>query len=332
MYKLVITSLILFVLGVLYDKYTLKQNKTTFHNEQDIIRKYLIGEDTYNTLELNLNNGKPNMWIYIDYEKNARSWISFGSRTSYNLNKPYILLCIESIIRHNADDFNICIIDKNSFPLLLPNWNIDLNSVAEPIQTYMTHLALMKVLYTYGGYSVPKSFICFKSLYPMYEKTLHSTMDSFVWYSQDYNNTATYNVFNPCIDCIGCYSKSNTILNIIQKMELLNSMDYTSEQKFKGTMNQYINYLVETKQMNYIKPESIGCAKYDIYNKIIAVNIEDYFSIHPIHLDKDIYGIYIRESLLSIMNKYNWFDYISIQEIIQGNYNIASYIKYSLYN
>lgn len=331
MYKLIITFLLLFVVGIVYDKYSLKQNKQTFNTEQDLIRKYLIGEDRYNSLQIHLNNGKPNLWIYIDYEKNSRSWISFGSRTSYKLNKPYILLCIESIIRYNAENFNICIIDNYSFPILLPDWNIDLNSVSEPIQTYMTDLALMKILYTYGGILVPRSFICFKPLYTLYENSLQNEYETFVCYSQDYSNTSTYNSYAPNYLYMGSLKESNVMKNIIEKMEKLNSMDYTDERTFKGTMNQYINYLVETSQINGVEPQIIGCAKYDRYSKKKPIEVEDYVSSIPITLDKNTYGIYIQETMVSKMNTFNWLDYVSINEILNGNYNMSSYIKYSLH-
>ena len=41
---------------------------------------------------------KPIVWIHIPYEINSRSWDSFYSRNSENLNQPYLYLTIESII------------------------------------------------------------------------------------------------------------------------------------------------------------------------------------------------------------------------------------------
>lgn len=333
MINLVITFLILIILGVLYDKYKIKESKKQEEINNDIIRKYLIGKEQYKNQLLNLNNGKPNLWIYINYEKNSRKWLNFGSRTSYKLNKPYILLTIESIIRNSAEDFNVCIIDDYSFELLIPDWSIKLDKVSNPTKSYLVNLGLMKLLYYYGGLLIPSSFITFKELYSLYDLNIKQEYNEcFVCYTQDKNITSTYNKFSPNENFLGSIKENEIIKNIIQKMELLISDDYTDEQKFKGTISQYINYLVETNKMLKIEPELVGCAKYDNFNSIKEVNIEDLFSNIPIKLNKNTFGIYLSQEELSLRNKYNWIDYISIEELLNGDYNLSKYIRYGLSN
>lgn len=332
MWNLIITIISLFILGVLYDKYKVKESKNDFKINNDLIRKYLIGEENYNNLNYSLNNGKPNLWIYIDYEKNSRKWLSFGSRTSYRLNKPYILSTIETIIRNSADDFNICLIDEKSFELLIPGWSIELNKLSEPLKGYITNLGLMKLLYYYGGMIVPRTFISFKPLFSLYDFNINNENDSFICYTQDNTITSTYNKFTPNINFMGALKESNVIKNIIQKMEILTSNDYTNERQFKGTIEQYINYLVERNQILCIEPEYIGCAKYNNYNEKDEILLEDLFSNIPIKLNENTYGIYLPEREISLRTKYNWFDYISFEEIVNSDYNIANYMRIGLYH
>jgi len=62
-----------------------------------------------------IKNRKPIIWIHVEFDKNARSWESFGSRTSDNLNQPYQYLTIRNIIEHCGESFNVCLIDDDAF-------------------------------------------------------------------------------------------------------------------------------------------------------------------------------------------------------------------------
>ena len=88
-------------------------------DEYDLIRKYLLNESPL------YGYNKPKLWIHTTYEYNARRWASFGSRSSTDLNQPYIHLCIKSLVGHCADDFNIVLIDDDAFAKLVPSWDID---------------------------------------------------------------------------------------------------------------------------------------------------------------------------------------------------------------
>ena len=49
------------------------------------------------TKVLNNDDGLPIIWIYVPHNYNARNWLSFGSRSSYDTNEPYMNLTIKSI-------------------------------------------------------------------------------------------------------------------------------------------------------------------------------------------------------------------------------------------
>ena len=74
----------------------------------DLIKKYLLNSNE------NLG-GKPILWVHTTHNINARHWLNFGSRNTLQLNQPYILSCIETIVRHCSDSFHICLIDDSSF-------------------------------------------------------------------------------------------------------------------------------------------------------------------------------------------------------------------------
>ena len=103
------------VVMFLNNRHTDKLNREKSIEDYSAIQKYLLTDS-------NLGDGKkPIIWIPINYEYNARNWLSFGSRSSFELNQPYLYLTVKSIISENEDSFHICMIDDDSFAKLLRN-------------------------------------------------------------------------------------------------------------------------------------------------------------------------------------------------------------------
>ena len=104
--KLFVAFILITTLGIFYDKYREKYDPDPEKLQFDLVQEHLLE----NNGDLNLIK-KPIMWIHIDYDKNSRHWGSFYSRTSNNLNQPYLNMCVETIIKHCGDSFNICLIN-----------------------------------------------------------------------------------------------------------------------------------------------------------------------------------------------------------------------------
>jgi len=90
--KLAIAYLIIMFIGFVYNKYKKTIDVEEKYKNSEMIQKYQLNDSTLT------KNRKPIIWIHIEFDKNARSWESFGSRTSDNLNQPYQYLTIRNII------------------------------------------------------------------------------------------------------------------------------------------------------------------------------------------------------------------------------------------
>ena len=179
---------ILIVLWFLYNRYEDKRAREENVGNYDAIQKYLLNETSL------ADTKKPILWIPITYEYNARNWISFGSRSSFELNQPYMYLTVRSIINQCQDSFHICIIDDDSFGKILPNWTVNMRSIASPVSDYMRSLALSKILYKYGGLIVPPSFLCMRNLNELYAMGT-SGEKMFICETVDRNITSTTHEF-----------------------------------------------------------------------------------------------------------------------------------------
>ena len=154
----IILFIILISLGILYQKYLDKLSSITPFDDYGEIKKYLLKDKTLD------KSKKPILWIYIPHEYNSRNWLSFGSRSSNELNQPYLYLTVKSIIKNCDESFKIVLIDDGSFNKLIPNWNINISLLSDPMKCYVRQLAMAKLIYAYGGLNVPISFLCFKDL------------------------------------------------------------------------------------------------------------------------------------------------------------------------
>ena len=204
--------IICFVIMLLLSMYKQKLEKEGELDEILLIKKYLYNESTL------ANSKKPLLWIHIDFDINARWWQSFNSRNSTCLNQPYLYLTLKSIIDKCSDYFQVVIINDESFEKILPNWNLNLNNLPNPLKSHLRELVLMKVLHKYGGVVIPPSFICFQSLESIY-KTSTQICDVFVGElicNSVLNQDLT---FFPSNKIIGCLKESETIKGYIRYLE-----------------------------------------------------------------------------------------------------------------
>ena len=244
--------------GILFQKYLEKKARNGEHDNYKDVKQYLLSESSL------AKSKKPIMWIYTPYEYNSRDWLSFGSRSSYNLNQPYLNLCVRSIIKHCDKSFTICIVDDNSFAKLIPGWNIDLSVIGDPIVSNVRQLAMAKLIYNYGGMSVPISFLCFKDLIDMYDRGISSTNDNkginkmFVCENVNTNISATNTQFYPDTAFIGAKKNTPKLKEFIDHMQRLISGDYTAQIEFLGNFDKWANKHVNNKSINMIPGTDVG--------------------------------------------------------------------------
>jgi hypothetical protein len=311
----IILVIIIIALGILYQKYLEKQSLLVPGDSYDEIRKYLLNESSL------AKSKKPILWIHVPHEYNSRNWLSFGSRSSLELNQPYLYLTVRSIIKNCDQSFYICIIDDKSFANLIPDWNIDLTLIADPILSNIRQLAIAKLVYAYGGINVPISFLCFKDLVGLYEKgTNGDTM--FVCENVCENITSTTDMFCPDARFFGAKKNNPIMSEYIEFMQRQISADYTAQTEFLGDFDRWCNKRVQNKRMRLIPGTDVGTKT--VNDEPITVDTllsEDYIHFYP-----KMYGIWIPADKILNRVKFEWFARMSPQQIFQGNFILAKYI------
>lgn len=309
--------IILSVIGILYDKHNKKYRDEDNLNKYNLIQKYLFNDKT-------MLDGRPILWIHIKHEINSRHWLNFMSKNTNFLNQSYKELCIESIIKHCGNSFNICIIDDDSFSKVLPNWSIQMNKLANPIKEHIRTLGLLKVLYKHGGMILPSHFICLKDM-----KNIHEKMTGYgkCYVGEVVNHTRTHdsNLFTPSTKIIGCEKNNNTINEFISYLENASSTIHNDFYKFESVLN-YLHVSINKYKMNVIPAIDLGIKNAD--GKLVV--IDDMMGNSPMNLKCNKIGILIDDELLQKRLQYGWFLNQSKTQVLESDINISKYLLMAL--
>ena len=311
----IILFFILIVLGILHKKFEEKLMSEENKDSSDAIQKYLLDGKSL------AESKKPILWIHIPYEYNSRKWLSFGSRSSFELNQPYLYLTVKSIIKKCDDSFTICLIDDNSFQKLIPNWNIDMGRISNPISDNMRKLGLMKLLYIYGGINCPVSFLCMRNLLGLYHKGTRGEK-MFLCENNNSNITSTTNDFYPDLNFCGTPKNNKTVKEFIEFIQHTISNDFTAQSKFSGDFDRFANNQIQKGKINMIPGIDVGIKTVDD----TPIKLEDLMSNNYLNIYPQTYGIWIPADQILSRRKYEWFARLSQKQVLESNTIIGNYI------
>jgi len=285
--------------------------------------KYLIEEtpeDHYRIVENYLINDSslakssmPIMWVHVSRELNARWWENFGSRNSNKLNKPYQFLTIKNIINRCGNRYNICLIDDYTFGKIIPGWTTDLGKVAEPTKHKLRELAMAKLLYIYGGMTMPSSMILVNDLENM--------ICNKPFIGEFMNRSVTNYDSSLIVDTklMGCRKGNKLMEEYVNFLQHLVSNDSTDESLFLGKTNMWWKKKLDKADVLKIDSGLLGVT--DKNDEVIL--LEDLMDTKPLEFKKDIKMVYVPDDELMRRTTYEWFVRCSPEQVLESNTNIG---------
>jgi hypothetical protein len=311
----VILFSILIVLGMLYRRFENKRIREENKDSREAIQKYLLDDITLG------KSKKPILWIHVPYEYNSRKWLSFGSRSSFELNQPYLYLTVRSIIAKCDHSFTICIVDDSSFDKLIPGWEIQMNKISAPISDNIRKLGMMKLLYRYGGITCPISFLCMKDLLPLYNKGIINNK-MFVCENNNRNITSTSYDFYPDINFCGAEKENPMVDQLIDFQQRTISKDFTAASVFLGEFNRWVEKRVKDRQINLISGVDVGIKSLD--DK--PIKLENLLSNNYLDIYTQTYGIWIPSDEILRRTSFEWFSRLSEKQVLESDTILGNYI------
>ena len=294
------------------------------NDEYDMIKKYLLNDSPL------YGYNRPKLWIHTKYEINSRKWKDFYSRNTVDLNQPYIHLTVKTIIDHCGDDFNICLIDDETFSKLIPSWDIDLTTVAEPMKSHLRQLGLAQLVYFYGGMLVPNSFICTKNLKNLYEEGIAQNQP---FVCEAVNNTLNIEhqkrklLFIPDMYFMGAKKNDSTMKEMVEYLKKLNrNPHFSNETDFVGDVSEWLLENVDQQRIVLIGGEVVGVKTED--RKVILLDnlMEEEF----LKISSSSVGIYIPADEILRRPKFQWFAVMPADEVLKTNMIVSKYLQASI--
>jgi hypothetical protein len=317
-----ITTYVLTIGIVLVASYFADSFKQKFetNDEYELIRKYLLNDSPL------YGYNRPKLWIHSKYEINSRKWKDFYSRNTTDLNQPYIHLTIKTILDHCANDFNVCLIDDQSFSKLIPSWDIDVSTVAEPMKSSLRELGMLQLVYYYGGIVVPNSFVCKNNLKELYESGIENGRPFVcenINHSENLLASSQKKLFAPDTSFLGAKKNDETILEFIEFSKKQNNRPhFTSEINFIDDNSKWCLSAIQNNKMNLLGGELIGVKTEDNKQILLEDLMEDaYIKFHP-----NAFGIYIPGNEILNRHKYQWFAALSSEQVLQTNSIISKHL------
>uniref|UniRef100_A0A6C0DRN9 Nucleotide-diphospho-sugar transferase domain-containing protein n=1 Tax=viral metagenome TaxID=1070528 RepID=A0A6C0DRN9_9ZZZZ len=293
------------------------------NDDYELIKKYLLNDSPL------YGFNRPKIWIHSKYEINARKWRDFQSRNTTDLNQPYLHLTIQTIINHCGNDFNVCLIDDDSFAKLIPTWDIHLETVPEPFKSHYRNLGMLQLLYHYGGMVLPNSLVCLKNLHPFY---LESLAGGKPFVCENNNHISSGNStkklrFVPDISIMGCKKNDATIKDMIEYVKKLNRKPhFSSDIDFRGDISKWCINAIEHGKMNIVLGEKIGVKT----SKKKSIELEELMEENDLDLAHDVVAVYIPADEVLRRPKYQWFAVLPREQIIGSNLAISKCIRKSI--
>jgi len=310
--------IILMTIGVFYRRYDDKLIRDSKERNDDAIRDYLLTDpDTLGALSVT----RPILWIPIVYSHNSRNWSSFGSRSSYDLNQPYIYLVVKSIISYCKDSFHICLVDDKSYKRLMPDWRYEPSTTPEPVMEHARKLAIIKLLRIYGGMTVPPSFLCLRNLDELYSQSISNKSDMFV--CEERNRTsldATDYVTG--VSVMGCRPNSEAMRELESFYDNAIVKDHTRDIDMSNKLGTMCNNLIRIGKATRVNAELLGMR--DRAGK--KVDVEDLMGNSFIEFTSHAYGILLPANEILTRTAYQWFVRLSAEQVLTSNTIIGKYI------
>lgn len=311
---------------ILFASYFVKKYKQTLEpaDEYEMIKKYLLNDSPL------YGYNRPKLWIHTKYEINSRKWKDFYSRNTADLNQPYIHLTIKTIIDHCGDDFNICLIDDETFSKLIPSWDINITTVAEPMKSHFRQLGLAQLVYYYGGMVVPNSFICTRNMKELYDS---NTCNGTPFVTETNNNTMNVRdqkrklLFVPDMYFMGAERNDPVMKDLVEYLKkLYRNPHFSRETDFVGSVSQWLLEAVSSMRMNLVGGEIVG-VKTENRKSILLDNLmeEQYLKISSRSV-----GIYIPADEILVRPKFQWFAVMPSHDILNTNMIVSKYLKASI--
>jgi hypothetical protein len=188
-----------------------------------------------------------------------------------------------------------------------------MSAMTEPMLSNIRHMGIAKLIYIYGGVNVPISFLCFKDLLGLYLKGTNNGR-MFVCENINKNISSTNQMFYADTRFMGAPKNNHIMHEYIEYVQRIISRDFTSQMEFLGSLDKWVSYRINKKQIYMIPGTDVGTKTMDDE----PVLVDTLLGTNYINFYDGIYGIWIPSDQILKRTNYEWFARMSSKQIFQS--------------
>ncbi len=294
--------LVLFVVLFLFLNYNYYKQKKR-EEEEEYRKEQLPLDDFFYHRGLIQKSKRRKMWVHVPIDLNAREWISFGSRTSNQLNLSFMNLCIKSIVDWCSQSYDIILYHDRDIGDLL-ECEVDLTRISGEELERARYKYTLEILYKYGGVLLPPS------IYMRNNFKHQDVLDR--WFVCDRLNSQVENsIYGPSAFITGAPANDP---------ELRAYLDTLKPEEFRK----------EEFQKNYFKENKVFVLDGTIFGTKNSagdpVTLDDLMSNQKLTLSEYNLGVYMPYQELLSRNAYKWFCKMSERQVLSCNCAFSYYM------
>lgn len=316
-------------------------------SEYDLIKKYLLNESPLYGYK------RPKIWVHSTYAYNERLWKSYRERGSYDLNQPYLHLTIRTIINHCGNDFNVCLIDDDTFGKIIPSWTLDIKAQPTPVQQKWREYGMAMLVYFYGGMVVPNSFICTRNLMELYRQGVNAQSQQEIYpssgtrmfvvekpnmYCDRLKDVNGPKLFLPDVYFYGAPKNHSMVQKLCDFLKPDGSIAfYSGDSEFVGRTGRWLHNQRKTRDDDTQKDDEVVYVLSGEHTGVKTakqnpVTIEHLLRETFIDYDPDkLFGVYLPSNDILSRTHYEYFAKLSSEDImLRSNLMASRYLQKSM--
>jgi hypothetical protein len=276
----------------------------------------------------------PPLWLYYDNSQvNSRHWLDFGARSSRALNKPFLNLCYETIVRANGKHYRVEVIGgidglaqrfgEDWLPAKLRGVQGRIANVGPAEKNWIRAAILAK----YGGLWLDAGTICLREFGEL-------PKDKIVFFGTDLDETFSGEggTAVPGMRAVWVSSPNNPLM-VAWEQACRRRLDTAGGgTQIRGDEKwDFVRFFASAKESVAVVPGAELARKGKSGRRI---QLEDLLSNGTIPFDVPAEAIYIALPMrdIELRSQYGWFMRLSENQIMESDLVVAQLLKYSLSN
>lgn len=276
----------------------------------------------------------PPLWLYYDNSQvNSRHWLDFGARSSRALNKPFMNLCYESIVRANGQLYRIEVISgvdglverfgEEWLPMKLRGVQGKIANVGPAEKNWIRAAVLAK----YGGLWLDAGSICLRGFGEL-------PKDKIVFFGTDLDETlsGTGGTAVPGLRAIWVSAPNNPLFMAWEQACRRRLDTAGGGTQIRGDEKwDFTRFFASNKGAIAVIPGAELARKGRSGRRI---QLEDILSNGTIPFDVPGEAVYVALPMrdIELRSQYGWFMRLSEEQILESDLVFAQLLKYSLSN